>query len=169
MWIDMMVNKMSGSEKVLCVLCDVSLPEIYLDDESLPRNSYAISFIMTKSEGTSLKLIQTEEEVIELPKEEKQILPQKKPIVTGVDADINKAVENNILPAKKPETIQTKAVSNWKDNKVIQNIIKENLKNGDIQIIVGTHALIQEDVIFNNLGLTIIDEQHKFGVEQRKK
>ena len=54
---------MSGSEKVLCVLCDVSLPEIYLDDESLPRNSYAISFIVTKSEGTSLKLIQTEDEV----------------------------------------------------------------------------------------------------------
>ena len=56
---------------------------------------------------------------------------------TGVDADINKAVENNILPPtiekeeqilpeEKPETIQTKEVSNWKDNKVIQNIIKEN-------------------------------------------
>ena len=54
---------MSGSEKVLCVLCDVTLPQIYLDDQSLPRNSYAISFIVTKSEGTSLKLIQTEEEV----------------------------------------------------------------------------------------------------------
>jgi predicted transcriptional regulator len=54
---------MSGSEKVLCVICDVTLPQIYLDDLSLPRNSYAISFIVTKSEGTSLKLIQTEEEV----------------------------------------------------------------------------------------------------------
>ena len=53
---------MSGSEKVLCVLCDVTLPQIYLDDQSLPRNSYAISFIVTKSEGISLKLIQTEDE-----------------------------------------------------------------------------------------------------------
>ena len=54
---------MSGSKKVLCVLCDVTLPQIYLDDQSLPKNSYAISFIVTKSEGTSLKLIQTEDEV----------------------------------------------------------------------------------------------------------
>ena len=46
--------------------------------------------------------------------------------------------------------------------------IKEKLKNGDIDIIVGTHALIQKDVDFNNLGLAIIDEQHRFGVKQRQ-
>lgn len=45
--------------------------------------------------------------------------------------------------------------------------IKNNLGNNNIQIIIGTHALIQEDVIFNKLGLIIIDEQHRFGVEQR--
>lgn len=43
----------------------------------------------------------------------------------------------------------------------------QNLKNGQINIAVGTHALIQESVEFNNLGLVVIDEQHRFGVRQR--
>lgn len=45
--------------------------------------------------------------------------------------------------------------------------IKENIKNGQIQVVVGTHALIQKDVVFQNLGLAITDEQHRFGVKQR--
>ena len=43
------------------------------------------------------------------------------------------------------------------------------LQDGTINIIVGTHALIEDNVIFKNLGLAIIDEQHRFGVEQRSK
>ncbi|MBR7149361.1 MAG: ATP-dependent DNA helicase RecG [Firmicutes bacterium] len=43
----------------------------------------------------------------------------------------------------------------------------EQLKQGDIHILIGTHALIQEDVEFQNLGLVITDEQHRFGVKQR--
>ena len=46
--------------------------------------------------------------------------------------------------------------------------IISDLKSGDINIIVGTHALIQENIEFKNLGLSIIDEQHRFGVEHRK-
>jgi len=46
--------------------------------------------------------------------------------------------------------------------------IKEDLKLGKIDVIVGTHSLIQEDVLFNKLGLAIIDEQHRFGVVQRQ-
>ncbi|MBQ0139254.1 MAG: ATP-dependent DNA helicase RecG [Kurthia sp.] len=46
--------------------------------------------------------------------------------------------------------------------------ILERLDNGELDIVIGTHALIQPDVIFNRLGLVITDEQHRFGVEQRR-
>ena len=47
--------------------------------------------------------------------------------------------------------------------------IHEGLRDGSVGIIIGTHALIEDDVIFKNLGLAIIDEQHRFGVDQRSK
>ena len=50
-----------------------------------------------------------------------------------------------------------------------RNIIHKNLESGELKILIGTHALIQDKVQFNNLGLAIIDEQHRFGVEQRSK
>lgn len=45
----------------------------------------------------------------------------------------------------------------------------ENLAAGNLQVLVGTHALIQDDVIFDKLALVVTDEQHRFGVEQRAK
>ena len=47
--------------------------------------------------------------------------------------------------------------------------VHAGLEDGSIGVIVGTHALIEDNVVFKNLGLAIIDEQHRFGVEQRSK
>ena len=55
--------------------------------------------------------------------------------------------------------------SEYKEKKIIKKI----KKNNKIDIIFGTHAIFQKKILFNKLGLIIIDEQHKFGVNQRKK
>jgi ATP-dependent DNA helicase RecG len=49
-----------------------------------------------------------------------------------------------------------------------KHAVKTDIKNGNIDVVVGTHALVQDDVIFHNLGFVIIDEQHRFGVKQRE-
>ena len=48
-----------------------------------------------------------------------------------------------------------------------RRVILEAVAAGQINILVGTHALIQDEVRFNKLGLAVIDEQHRFGVRQR--
>ncbi|GMN08994.1 ATP-dependent DNA helicase RecG [Croceitalea sp. MTPC9] len=53
--------------------------------------------------------------------------------------------------------------------KSIRKGIHERLENGDLNILVGTHALLEDKVQFNSLGLAVIDEQHRFGVAQRSK
>jgi len=48
-----------------------------------------------------------------------------------------------------------------------KNAVKEQIQNGEISVVVGTHAIIQKSTVFKKLGLVITDEQHRFGVEQR--
>ncbi|MFM2016670.1 MAG: hypothetical protein RL007_326 [Bacteroidota bacterium] len=50
-----------------------------------------------------------------------------------------------------------------------RRILHEDLRSGNLDILIGTHALIEDEVKFRNLGLIVIDEQHRFGVEQRSK
>ncbi len=53
--------------------------------------------------------------------------------------------------------------------KSARRVIHENLESGELHILIGTHALLEDKVQFKNLGLAIIDEQHRFGVAQRSK
>ena len=98
-------------------------------------------------------------------------------IIVGNGAQVAIMAPTEILAEQHYKTFQ-KYFKNFdiKCDLLISNITKKekekiysNLQNGTINIIVGTHALIQGNVSFYNLGLAIIDEQHKFGVDQRKK
>ena len=64
--------------------------------------------------------------------------------------------------------VNVDSISRFRTKKEQQDII-ERMKNGKIDIVIGTHALIQDDVEFENLGLLIIDEEHRFGVRQKEK
>lgn len=56
---------------------------------------------------------------------------------------------------------------NGKQPPKLRQVMRERIARGDIALIIGTHALFQEDIQFSRLGLIIIDEQHRFGVHQR--
>ena len=80
-----------------------------------------------------------------------------------------------ILARQHAETLQ-KFVANLpikivtltgRDKGKVRNEILDHIKNGTAHIIIGTHALFQESVEFHDLGLAVIDEQHRFGVHQR--
>ena len=73
---------------------------------------------------------------------------------------------NNLRELLKETDINVGLLTGSISKKEKQDLYKE-IKSGKMNIIIGTHALIQEDVIYDNLGLVITDEQHRFGVNQR--
>ena len=56
----------------------------------------------------------------------------------------------------------------FSNDKLSKQKIVELIKNGEIDVVVGTHSLLSDDVQFKHLGLAVVDEQHRFGVEQRR-
>jgi len=75
---------------------------------------------------------------------------------------------NGILELVKPLNIKVKLLTGSSKSSERKEI-HEALENGELQILIGTHAILEDKVLFKNLGLAIIDEQHRFGVAQRAK
>ncbi len=75
-------------------------------------------------------------------------------------------IQNLLKPIKIEPILLLGENRSFYDNKTRSNIIKQ-IADGKIKIIIGTHALISKKVIYNNLSLAVIDEQHRFGVKQR--
>lgn len=73
---------------------------------------------------------------------------------------------NNFISLLSPLGINT-ALFTSSNTKKQKKLLETNLRNGQIDIAIGTHALIQSNIEFKNLGAIIIDEQHRFGVKQR--
>lgn len=64
---------------------------------------------------------------------------------------------------------ENKIFKDGKMKEISRKKLLDEIKNGEINFLIGTHSLIQENVIFRNLALSIVDEQHRFGIDQRAK
>lgn len=73
---------------------------------------------------------------------------------------------NTIAPLAQPAGVRV-ALLTGRDKGRPRQAVLDGLKDGSIDIVIGTHALFQEDVVFNDLAIAVVDEQHRFGVHQR--
>ncbi|MFH1366950.1 MAG: ATP-dependent DNA helicase RecG [Patescibacteria group bacterium] len=73
-----------------------------------------------------------------------------------------------LKPFRVKTALLTRSFRESGGRKISKSDLMKKIKNGGVELIIGTHALIQEEVNFKNLALVIIDEQHRFGVAQRK-
>jgi transcription-repair coupling factor (superfamily II helicase) len=64
--------------------------------------------------------------------------------------------------------IQIEVLSRFRTNKEVSNVLK-HMEEGKVDIVIGTHKLLQDDIRFQSLGLVIVDEEHRFGVKQKEK
>ncbi len=97
--------------------------------------------------------------------------------LTAIEAGMQAVImaPTEILARQHMETIEplllgtgiTPAILTGRNKGKKRTAILEQIKSGEAQLAIGTHALFQEDVDFHNLGLAVIDEQHRFGVHQR--
>ncbi|MBI4709454.1 MAG: ATP-dependent DNA helicase RecG [Candidatus Portnoybacteria bacterium] len=88
-------------------------------------------------------------------------------LLTGNQASVN---NNFVIPAHEPESRSGSRVPACRTGRkpgMTKKILLSQISSNQIQVLIGTHALIQETVRFNNLVLVIVDEQHRFGVAQR--
>jgi len=101
-------------------------------------------------------------------KEFKQDREIEKPKKGGLKKQEKWDIEKPEKAKEKKKEGKDEELNSEKPSKEKKEIL-ESLNSGEINLIIGTHALLQSNVVFKNLGYIIIDEQHRFGVEQRAK
>ena len=74
---------------------------------------------------------------------------------------------NNFIDRFSSFPVEIEEISRFKSNKQ-QNDVLEKLANGKVDIVIGTHRLLQKDIKIDNIGLIIVDEEHRFGVRQKE-
>ena len=74
---------------------------------------------------------------------------------------------NNMINIFKNLNIKIELITSSISKKSRNNLI-EKIKNNEVDILIGTHSVLNDEIIFGKLGLVITDEQHRFGVNQRK-
>ena len=164
---------------------DKNVKGIQFDKEV--KMSDVINFLQFKLTGAQLRVLEEIDHDMEKEKPMNRLLQgdvgSGKTIVSMVAA--YKAVKSGYQAAILAPTaiLSTQHLHNFKKvlepfgiriELLISSITKKNkeeilqrLQNGEIDILIGTHSLLEEDVIFKNLGLVVTDEQHRFGVRQR--